>query len=120
MRALPEQVPFGLSWRFTDYCYREISHFIELAYGFFDEDFEARYIQFLEDFTSHKIKKNTLVDKTILREFIADLDRRAQIDGRDWHDHEPEIVAGGLRFDKRFQQLQQIHRDWLDYQPLGA
>ena len=117
----PEQVPFGLSWRFTDYCYNEISHFIECAPGV-PENVLDRYIQFLEDFTARKIKKNTLVDKDVLREFIADLDNRAQIDGREWQDnnHEPEIIAGGKRFDKRSQQLQQIHSDWLDYKSLGA
>lgn len=121
--AVPDHkmVPFGLTWRFTDYCYSEISNFIECAYGQFDEDFETRYIQFLEDFTSRKIKKNTLVDKTILRVFIADLDNRAQIDAREdnWAD-EPEILAGGKRFDKRFCQLMDIHADWLDYKSLGA
>lgn len=109
----PEQVPFGLTWRFTDYCYSEISNFIECAPGV-PENVLDRYIQFLEDFTARKIKKNTLVDKDVLREFIADLDNRAQIDCRESHWEEPEIVAGGKRFARRYEQLREIHGHWLD------
>ena len=107
------QVQFGMVWRFTDYCYGEIDNFVECVPGAFrDPEFEARYIEFLEDFTDRKIKKSTLVDKDVLREFMLDLDNRAQIDYREWHDHEPYIVAGGKRFDTRYRQLAKIHADW--------
>ena len=106
------RVQFGMVWRFTDYCYAEIDNFVECARGAFDPEFEARYIQFLEDFTDRKIKKSTPVDKDVLREFMLDLDNRAQIDYREWHDHEPMIVAGGKRFDTRYRQLAKIHAEW--------
>ena len=106
------QVQFGMVWRFTDYCYSEIDNFVECAHGAFDPELEARYIQFLEDFTDRKIKKSTLVDWDVLREFILDLDNRAQIDYRERHDHEPYLVAGGKRFDTRYRQLAKIHADW--------
>ena len=107
------RVQFGMVWRFTDYCYSEIGNFVECVHGAFrDPEFEARYIQFLEDFTDRKIKKSTPVYKDVLREFMLDLDNRAQIDYRECHDHEPHLVAGGKRFDTRDRQLAKIHAEW--------
>lgn len=105
-------VPFGLVWRHTDYCYSEISNFQECVGNIDPQDLQDRYLKFLETFRS--VKKNTLVEKDVLQMFIADLDNRAQIDYREGHwDEEPEIVAGGKRFDKRCRQLREIHREWL-------
>lgn len=104
-------VPFGLVWRHTSYCHGEIANFIECAPGVPDDVLD-RYVAFLENFDS--VRKDTLVDKDVLREFIADLDNRAQIDYREnhWAD-DREITAGGKRFDKRCRQLREIHREWL-------
>ena len=113
----PKAVPFGLVWRHTSYCHGEIANFIECAQSAWPiagvpDDVLNRYVAFLENFSS--IKKNTLVDKDVLAEFIADLDNRAQIDYREehWAD-DREITAGGKRFDKRCRQLREIHREWL-------
>ena len=102
--------PFGIVWRMTDYCYGEIDNFEQCAYGAFrDEEFEARYIEFLDRLSSKQIKKSTPVPLDVLAAFIDDLDNRAQMDYREWHGHEPEVVAGGKRFDTRYRQLRSIH-----------
>lgn len=104
-------VPFGLVWRYTQYCGSEISNFQECVGNIEPQDLQDRYLEFLEIFP---VKKNDLVDKDVLEMFIADLDNRASIDYREGHwDDEPEIVAGGKRFDKRCRQLREIHREWL-------
>ena len=101
--------PFGIVWRWTDYCYSEIANFEECAHGSLPPWLEERYVHFLDLFSRKLIKKSTPVPLDLLAVFIDDLDNRAQIDYREWHDHDPEIVAGGKRFDTRYRQLRSIH-----------
>ena len=106
--AVPMQkVKFGITFRFTDYCYSEIDNFKECAQGIQPIDLYDRYIQFLDTFTG---SKNTMVDPDVLAEFIADLEARAQIDYVEGHwDDDPDIVAGGKRFYQRAKKLRAIH-----------
>lgn len=120
------QVPFNYTWRLTDYCYSELSNFVECADSIVDPinretriekliiqtSLRDRYIEFLEALSSRKIKKATPVDVDVLETFIDDLENRAQIDYIEGHwDDEPSIVAGGKRFLQRAQKLRAIHAD---------
>ena len=87
--------PFGIVWRMTDYCYSEISNFEECAYGSLPPELEERYVAFLDRLSSKQIKKSTPVPLDLLAVFIDDLDNRAQMDYREWHGHDPEIVLAG-------------------------
>ena len=100
-------IPFGISFRGKpNYTYSEICNFIECADGLSPLEYRNRYIAFLEDFLSGKIKPSTQVDVDILREFQADLDNRADMDYREGHwDDEPEIVAGGKYFARQAAKL---------------
>jgi len=119
------RVPFNYTWRLTDYCMRELDNFIECADGIVDDptsrhtsidrlvpqvSLRDRYIAFLQDLSSRKVKKATEVDLDVLREFILDLENRAQIDYVEGHwDDEPSIVRGGKRFLKRAKDLRKLH-----------
>jgi len=106
-----EKSKFGLTWRFTDYCYSEISHFIECSDSIPNEDgLRDRYQDFLEKFLSKEIKKATEVDHDLIGLFIGDLDNRAHIDFLEdnWLE-DAHIVAGGQRFWERSQKLRAIH-----------
>lgn len=103
------RVPFNYTWRLTDYCLTELDNFIECADGF-EDGLRDRYIAFLQDLSRRKIKKATEVDLDVLREFILDLENRAQIDYIEGHwDDEPSIVRGGQRFLKRAKELRKLH-----------
>ena len=102
-----QQVKFGITFRFTDYCYSEISNFKECAEGIQPVDLYDRYLRFLDTFTG---SKNTMVDPDVLAEFISDLENRAQIDYLEGHwDDDPDIMAGGKRFYQRAKKLRAIH-----------
>ena len=120
------QVTFNYTWRLTDYCYSELSNFVECADSIVDPinretrieklatqtSLRDRYIAFLEDLTSRKVKKATPIDIDVLATFILDLENRAQIDYVEGHwDDEPSIVAGGKRFLQRAHKLRAIHAD---------
>ena len=103
------QVQFNYTWRMTDYCYSELSNFVECADGI-ESGLRERYIEFLQELSSRKVKKATPVDVDVLKTFIDDLENRAQIDYIEGHwDDEPSIVAGGKRFLQRAKQLRKIH-----------
>lgn len=106
-----EKVKFGLVWRNTDYCFSELSNFVECSDGIPNEDgLRDRYDSFLWDVASGRVKKNTEVEAALLNLFIGDLDNRAHIDYLEGHwDHDPDIVAGGKRFWERCQKLRAIH-----------
>lgn len=102
-----QQVKFGITFRFTDYCYSEIDNFKECAEGIQPANLYDRYLQFLDTFTG---SKNTMVDPDVLSEFISDLENRAQIDYLEGHwDDDPDIMAGGKRFHQRAKKLRAIH-----------
>lgn len=84
-----------------DYVYSELSNFIECAEGIEPQSLCDSYVKFLGEFLSGNIKKSTMVDINILKEFQADLDYRADIDYREghWYD-EPTIYSGGKYFAK--------------------
>lgn len=101
-----EKVEFGMQWKMTDYCYSEISNFIECSDGI-GESLQPRYIEFLQNFPP---KKSTLVDRDVLETFMSDLNNRADIDYREGHwEDEPEIWKGGQRFAQRWMKLKAIH-----------
>ena len=103
-----KQTSFNYTWRLTDYCYSEIAQFVECADNL--GELRDRYVAFLEDLTSRRIKKATLVDLDVLKVFIEDLENRAQIDYVEGHwDDDPSIVRGGKRFLKRAQDLRKLH-----------
>ena len=108
---MPKQktIPFGVSFRGQrEYTLSEVSNFIECTDNIEPMALRSRYISFLEDFTSRKIKPSTLVDADVLQLFQEDLDNRAQIDFREGH-YDPiddrEIVNGGRYFDKMSKKL---------------
>lgn len=84
-----------------DYVYSELSNFIECADGIEPMCLRDRYVGFLEELLDGKIKKSTMVDVDVMKEFHADIDNRADIDYRmeHWHD-EPSTYAGGKYFSK--------------------
>lgn len=109
-----QQVPFSLVWRHTAYCWSEIENFKECADGIEPKHLHDRYVEFLDAFSSKRIKKNTMVDIDVLDMFILDLENRAQIDYIEDHwDDDPEIQRGGKRFLDRATKLRKIHREAL-------
>jgi hypothetical protein len=107
-----EKSQFGITWRWTDYCYAEISEFLELSDNIpNDEGLRDRYNDFLRTFLDKKIKKNTEVPLDLLKLFIDDIGNRAQIDyvENHWED-DKNVTAGGKRFFNRYQQLRAIHQ----------
>tara|TARA_R100000306_G_scaffold56378_1_gene54157 strand:+ start:586 stop:957 length:372 start_codon:yes stop_codon:yes gene_type:complete len=111
-----EKAKFGLVWRWTDYCYDEITKFIERADNIPNDDgLQERYIDFLLAFLNKEIKKATEVPLNVLELFIGDLENRAIIDyiEDNWYwvgnDEEKYIKAGGKRFLDRYKKLLAIH-----------
>ncbi len=106
-----EKVEFGLVWRSTSYCYREIENFIECSDSISNEDgLRDRYVGFLRALVGKDIKKSTKVELDVLALFIDDLDNRAQIDYIEDHwEDDPDVTAGGKRFYERCQKLRAIH-----------
>ena len=104
---MSKKIPFGIIMRGQkDYAYSELSMFIECADSIEPMSLRDRYIDFLEDFLGGDIKKSTMVDIDVLKEFRADLDNRADIDYREGHwDDEPTIYAGGKYFAKMADKL---------------
>ncbi len=102
---------FGMVWKNTDYCYSELSHFIDRSH---DAGIECglrdRYHDFLGSLMAKEIKKSTDVDVDVLALFIGDLDHQAQMDYIEdqWPD-DPSIAEGGERFWNRCQKLRAIH-----------
>jgi hypothetical protein len=105
----PKKIPFGITLRGQrEYTLSEVTNFIECADNIEPLDLQCKYIGFLEDFTSHKIKPSTLVDVDIMLLFQGDLDNRAQIDYREGHYcsvDDREIFNGGRYFDKMSKKL---------------
>ena len=103
----PNTIPFGISFRgHRQYTLSEVENFIECADNIEPEALQNKYVAFLEEFSSWKIKPSTLVDIDVLKLFQEDVDNRAQIDFREGHwDDDPEIVAGGEYFDRISKKL---------------
>ena len=102
-----EQVKFGITFRFTHYCYSEIAQMKECADNIHPQELQDRYVAFLDAFSG---SKNSLVDTDVLALFIGDLENRASMDYLEGHwDDEPEIVTGGKRFHERAKKLRAIH-----------
>ena len=99
---MTKQISFGIIMRGQrDYVSSEVSNFIECADGIEPKSLCDSYVEFLEKFLEGKVKKSTMVDVDVLKEFRADLDNRADIDYREGHwDDEPTIYAGGKYFAK--------------------
>lgn len=101
-----EKIKFGITFRLTDYAFSEVSNFIECADGIEPIELKDRYVKFLDQLTSRKIKKSTIVDRDVLIEFQRDLDNRADIDYiAGHHDDDPKIMRGGETFYKYSNQL---------------
>jgi len=93
------QIKFGINFRLTDYAYSEVDNFIECVGGIEPIELKDRYTVFLNNLLSRKIKRSTLVDVDVLKEFQSDLSNRANIDYENGHhDDDPEIMRGGKRF----------------------
>ncbi len=106
-----KQVKFGIRFSFNDYAYGEVDQFIECADNISEEEnLRGRYVDFLNDLLSEKVKPSTLVDVDVLHLFIGDLDNRAHIDYLEdhWKD-DPRITAGGKMFWNRCNKLRAIH-----------
>ena len=105
-----DKVKFGLVWRMTDYCYQELSNFVECSDTVVNTlGLRDRYESFIWDVVAGRVKKNTEIDPDLLSLFIGDLDNRAHIDYLEGHYNDPEIIAGGKRFWDRCQKLRAIH-----------
>lgn len=104
---MSKKIPFGIIMRGQkDYVYSELSNFIECAEGIEPKSLCDSYVEFLDEFLSGNIKKSTMVDVDVLKEFRADLDNRADIDYREGHwNDEPTIYAGGKYFAKMADKL---------------
>ena len=106
-----EKAKFGMVWRLTDYCYSELSNFIECSHDAgIETGLRDRYHDFLGSLMAKEIKKSTEVDVDVMTLFIGDLDNRAQIDyfENQWPD-DPSIAKGGEMFWNRCQKLRTIH-----------
>ena len=107
-----EKAKFGMVWKLTDYCYSELSDFIECSSGVMNIEtgLRDRYHDFLRSLMAKEIKKSTEVDFDVMALFIGDLDNRAQIDyfENQWPD-DPYIARGGAMFWNRCQKLRAIH-----------
>ena len=101
------QVPFNFRFNVkSDYNYSEFSNFVECSDNIEPIELKDRYVSFLDDLLSQKIKPSTMVDVDVMWLFQSDLDNRAAIDYREGHwDHEPSIVRGGKFFDRKSREM---------------
>ena len=101
------QVPFHFQFNVSSgYNYREFSNFSECSENIEPVELRERYVSFLDDLLSKKVKPSTMVDVDVMWMFQGDLDNRAQIDYREGHwDDEPSIVRGGKFFDKKSREM---------------
>ena len=97
------EIPFGITFKHNTgrhqyYKFGELDNFRECSDDL-DEPLRSKYVAFLNDLLSCKVKKSTLVDVEVLKTFHGDLDNRCQIDYREDHwEDDKEITAGGKHF----------------------
>ncbi len=100
---MKNKIPFGITFKWNtgrhqSYKYAELEHFRECSDDL-DEPLRSKYVDFLNDLLSCKVKRSTLVDVECLKTFHGDLDNRCQIDYREDHwDDDEDITAGGKHF----------------------
>ncbi|MAR67360.1 MAG: hypothetical protein CL833_08945 [Crocinitomicaceae bacterium] len=102
-------IPFGLTFKGQkDYTSHEVYMFIECANNIEPMSLQNKYIAFLEDFLSGKIKPSTQVELDIMELFYGDIDSRAQVDYREGHYcpvEEADVFNGGKYFDRMAKKL---------------
>ena len=110
------KIPFGINFKpkggkHKDYTYAEVSCFIENAENIAPQSLQDEYISFIGEWLTGNIKPSTPIDIDVLKLFQEDLDNRCQIDFREEHDHEDDIIAGGEYFGRVAKKLEaHIHR----------
>ena len=106
------KTPFGINFKpkggnHEDYKYRECSFFLEISDSIEPKSLREDYCVFVQEWLDGKIKKSTLVDLELLRLFQGDLDNRAQIDYREGHWDDDEVIfSGGEHFDRWAKKLE--------------
>ena len=104
------QVPFNVRFKANDYTRTEVAMFFDCISCDrpFDGDLNDRYLAFLEEFKSGKVKPSTLVDLDVLTAFYDDVENRSSIDyqeGNFERYENPERYDGGKYFYNKAQKL---------------
>ena len=104
------KVPFNIRFKITDYTSSECHMFYDIISGDrpFDGDLNDRYLAFLEQFSTGKVKPSTLVDLDVLTEFYKDVENRSSMDYqevRGYRSDDPYRYDGGKYFYDKAQKL---------------
>ena len=104
------KVPFNIRFKANDYTRSEVAQFFDCISCDrpFNGDLNDRYLAFLEQFESGKVKPSTLVDLDVLTEFYRDVENRSSIDYqevRGYRSDDPYRYDGGKYFYDKAQKL---------------